>query len=447
MIANCKVKPFEVSQLARAVMCKRWSLPYMLGFIFICVSGFASPAYPQNKDINTIDSPADDDSVIGRSRPEYDAQGVPLGAFRVYPVLNASASYDDNVLRTNASPQSDSFVEIVSQLSLRSQWSRHYLGLSAAVMRYQYSKLSSEDRNEWQVVGDGRLDVVTGVGFSAAVQHTSTFELRTSRDQVGAAQPTPYQRSDVSLTFSYDPYRFGLQVVAEFERYHYDSTKLSPSFGGGLLNNDDRDRNVYSIHATAQYELSPGYAAFIRPTYEERIYDLQTGRASGRDSRGYKIDAGVNLLLSRLISGEAYGGYISQDLQGSSFADLSAIDYGAALSWYPSELVTVHLNASRTPNATTLAGASLSDERYLEVGIDHELLRNVIVQGALSYTDTQFEGNPRHDQDFTAQVGVRYFLNPYLTVNARITHTVRDSTDIERRYSDNAISISVSAYL
>jgi len=266
-------------------------------------------------------------------------------------------------------------------------------------------------------------------------------------DQIGAAEPTPYQRSDARFEFSYDPYRIGLQLGADFERYHYDSTKLSPSFGGGLLNNDDRNRNVYSIHATALYELSPGYAAFIRPTYEERIYDLQTRRASGRDSRGYKMDAGVKLLLSRLISGEAYAGYISQDLQGSSFADLSAIDYGAALSWYPSELITVHLDASRTPNATTIAGASLSDERYVGVGIDHELRRNVIVQGAVSYTDTQFEGNPRHDQDFTAQVGVRYFMNPYLTVNARITHTVRDSTEIRRRYAANVVSISVSAHL
>jgi hypothetical protein len=424
-------------------------LLFILGFMAMGVAGVASPASAQGADINPniSDSPADDDSVIGRSRPEYDAQGLPLGAFRIYPVLNATASYDDNVLRTNTSGQSDSFVEIGSQLSLRSQWSRHYLGLSAAVMRSQYSKLSSENKTTWQVAGNGRVDVVTGVGFSAAAQHASTFELRTSRDQIGAAEPTPYQRSDARFEFSYDPYRIGLQLGAEFERYHYDSTILLASSGGGVRNNNDRDRNVYSVHATALYEFSPGYAAFIRPTYEKRVYDLQIGRAAGRDSQGYRMDTGINLLLSRLVVGEAYVGYISEDLKGPGFADLSGIDYGAALRWYPSELITVHLNASRTPNATTIAGASLADDRYVEAGVDYELLRNVIVQADVAYTDTKLDGITRRDQDLSAQLGVRYLLNSTFRADARFTHTARASTEAGRGYTDNVFSITLSARL
>src|SRR5258706_9620544 len=276
---------------ARRLLC-------ILGFMAMCVAIFAPPAYAQSTDIisRDIDSPPDDDSVIGRSRPEYDAQGLPLGAFRAYPGLNVTASYDDNVLRTESDRQSDEFVEFGAELSLRSQWSRHYLGLNTAVMRYEYSKLSSESRTAWQIAGNGRLDIITGVGISAAVQHVATFEPRTSPDQIGAAEPTPYQRSDARVVFSYDPYRLGLQLAAEFQRFTFDSTELLPLFGGGQLDNHDRDRNVYAIQATARYELSPGYGAFIRPTYEKRAYDLKIGRASGRDSQGYKIDVGVNLL-------------------------------------------------------------------------------------------------------------------------------------------------------
>src|SRR5690348_11759208 len=47
--------------------------------------------------------------VLDRSRPEYDALGVPLGSFLLFPTFAAGLSYDDNILRTGSGALSDTF--------------------------------------------------------------------------------------------------------------------------------------------------------------------------------------------------------------------------------------------------------------------------------------------------------------------------------------------------
>jgi hypothetical protein len=414
-----------------------------------CVSGTLWPALAQTPlgTLGQIESPPEDDSVLGRSRPEYDPQGLPLGAFRAYPTLTLGAAYDDNVLRTPSDHQGDFVFEVSPTVNLRSEWVRHYFALRAGATHYRLPRLSSENRTEWDVAAGGRLDVFTGFNLTGAVSHNSTFEPRTSRDQAGAATPTPYTTSDARAAISYNPFRFGMQLGAAVRRYDYGHTELLPAFGGGERSNDDRNRDVYSMYTTALYEFSPGYGAFIRPSFEKRVYDMQTGRAAGRDSNGYRVDGGITLLLTRLVTGEAYLGYLQYDFEGPSFEDLSGIDYGAQLRWYPSELVTVHLNASRTPTATTLSGASVADDRFVEVGVDYELLRNVIVQGGLAYTNTQFDGISRQDEDFSARLGVAYLLNPYLAANFRVARTTRASSESGQGYIDNILSIALTGRL
>ena len=38
-----------------------------------------------------------DVGVLDRLRPAYDAKGIPIGGFRLFPQLEVSSAYDDNV--------------------------------------------------------------------------------------------------------------------------------------------------------------------------------------------------------------------------------------------------------------------------------------------------------------------------------------------------------------
>jgi hypothetical protein len=419
---------------------------FVLGIVVVCASSFIAPARAQDSGIvpDVIDTQPDEDSVLDRARPEYDAQGLPAGGFRLYPTLTVNGIYDDNVFRTATDTQSDYYLQVAPELNLRSQWSRHFLGLKLAAKQDLYARLASETRTDWTAAAAGRLDILTGTDLTGSVQHIATFEGRDSPDQVNAAEPTPMQETQARMVFAYNPYRVGVQLSAEYDRITFDSTKLN---GGGFLNNDDRNRDEYSTSLTALYEASAGYGIFLRSTYEKRVYDLQTARAFGRDSEGYRVDTGLDILLTHLIRGEVYAGYLRQDLQDPAFEDLSGIDYGAALRWFPSELVTVRLDASRTPSATTIAGASLSDNKKVALAVDYEFRRNVILQAGAGYNDTNFEGTARRDQTVSTMLGVRYLLSPYLTATAKLAHESRDSTLSGLSYADNTISLGMSFQL
>jgi hypothetical protein len=207
-----------------------WHLISVFGLALMCLMANVRPAHSQfsSQDLAEIESPIETESVLGRRRPEYDPIGVPLGAFRAFPTVSLNAAYDDNVLRSDANAQHDYFISMTPGVVLRSEWVRHYLTAGASATRYRYSRLSSENRTEWNAAIGGRLDILTGFNLTGAATYESTFEDRESRDQVGAAKPTPYSVSSARATLSYNPFRLGVQLGVEYQRYAYSNT---PSWG------------------------------------------------------------------------------------------------------------------------------------------------------------------------------------------------------------------------
>ncbi len=118
----------------------------------------------------------------------YDAKGLPLGGFRLFPTLGLDANYDDNVYRTQTGTKSDYYFLENPAFMLQSQWSRHELDLYAGYSAYQYSSRSSEDHNDWNVGGDGRLDVLRGIDLMGGASYAIEHEARTSPDQPGYAK-------------------------------------------------------------------------------------------------------------------------------------------------------------------------------------------------------------------------------------------------------------------
>src|SRR5262249_49567957 len=142
-----------------------------------------------------------------------------------------------------------------------------------------------------------------------------------------------------------------------------------------------------------------------------RAFDLQTDRNGyNRGSHGYSLDGGAEFRLTDLLKGEAYAGYIEQDFH-TPLPNVSGVDFGAKLTWYPDALYTVHLSAERRLTDTTILGASLSDDRVVNLGVDYELLRNLILQGGVSYASSRFVGAPRNDTVWGASLQAQYLIN------------------------------------
>lgn len=381
------------------------------------------------------------EGVMDRARPDYDAKGLPLGGFRLKPALDVGAYVDDNVYRTQSARKTDGYFTIAPSFDLKSQWSRHMVELAGGLTRYQYINLNTENRTDWNIGANGRLDIFRGSALSAGSSYAILHEPRYSPDQSGqAATPTQFSVFHNEASVTYQPYRFGITLGGTYERFVYHST---PLVGGGTLDNSDRNENSYTGNVRVSYRVGKGTEVFLRGSYDMRRFDKKIDRNGvNRDSHGYRADAGVKLFLTHLLEGEAFGGYSTQTFN-APLQSVNSFDFGARLNYYATELMTLHLTAARKLSDTTLAGASVSDDQSFGVSIDYELLRNLILQAGGGYTLSDYVGITRRDKYLEAHFNAKYLINRYLSADASYTYSQRHSNATGQDFTDNSVFLGL----
>lgn len=373
------------------------------------------------------------------------AIGVPLGGFRLFPTLEVGANYDDNVFRTQAGTKSDFYFEEKPGFELLSQWGRHQLNLHASLDAYQYSSLGSESHNDWNVGGDGRLDILRGSSLSGGGDYSILHEQRTSPDQPGFAKsPTRYALTEANAAFEYHPYHFGFILGGTFARYSYDPTKL---IGLPSLNNTDRDRDEFVGFVKGSYEFSPGYAMFVQGNLRTVQYDLALDRTGvQRDNNGFSVNAGLDMLVTNLVKGQIFVGYLNQNYH-APLTDISGFNFGANVDWSATPLWTFHLTASRTLNGTTVANASAEDNQRVALAVDYSILRSVMIRGHVGYNDAVFNGSPREDRYTDAGLEVNYDMNSFTSANLGYNFQNRESTIPGQNFDDNVVTLGLNFHL
>jgi hypothetical protein len=113
------------------------------------------------------------------------------------------------------------------------------------------------------------------------------------------------------------------------------------------------------------------------------------------------------------------------------------------------QLTTLSFNANR--NAAD-QGATTNDpyiESRVGAGVDHELLRNLILSAGIQRGTRDYKTIDRSD-DFTyAALGARYILNRRVALSANYRHDAVDSSGVNRyrNYDVNTFSLGLSLRL
>jgi hypothetical protein len=407
------------------------------------VSPYAAAQVPkQNPVTEQLESGAllEGEGVMDRTRPEYNAAGIPVGGFRLYPTLAAGFSADDNIYRaTNAT--SDTFWTLSPRLDLRSGWMNDSLQLYAQLDHYAYDDHDAESHTNWIVGSAGKVGIAQGSYLSGDAYYYDTHESRISPDISEAAlSPTRYRQAHADTTGLVTFNRLSLSATFDYDRYDFDDTKL---ISGGFIDNGDRDRNVYEATGKASYELAPNQAIFAQFSYDKRDFDRLLDRnGEDRTSDGYRIDAGAAMMVTPLVQATAYVGYLQQNYV-APLKDASGLDFNAQIDWFTTQLLTVHFTASRTLDDTIVAGASSVDVRAVGASADYELLRNVILRPHIGYSDNKFDGISRDDKITSAGLEGRYLMNEYLSAYAGYEYQHRATDAVGRKFNDNLFTIGL----
>jgi hypothetical protein len=115
------------------------------------------------------------------------------------------------------------------------------------------------------------------------------------------------------------------------------------------------------------------------------------------------------------------------------------------LTWRPTRLLDVHFNAEQLVTETAVTSSVGVLANAVQLGVDYELLRNVILSAAGGYETDRFFGQQRKDRVTTTAANVKYLLNRYAAISVFHQYTNRNSDIPTFSYDKHQVGINVTA--
>ena len=372
------------------------------------------------------------DTVVNRSRPELRPLGITAGSFLAYPEFGLTGKVNDNIFATKHRAQED-FITIYSPgLSVKSNWNNHALNAKASANIGRYQDFDTEDYEDYEISGDGQYNVTTDIDLDAGVT-TGRYHLpRFSPDDNFGLEPTVYTKDDLFVRYGHKRGKYNFTLKVSFHREDYDDVPGLINGAPTIIDQDYRDMDERVVQLRGAYEYLSGSNVYFRLKKKRRDYEnSQRDIFIDRSSDGHEIVVGSKFALNEMITGDIFAGVSQQDYSHPQ-DDIKEPVLGANLDWSITTLTTIGLNLDHVlwpTNATFFVGYTSTSA---DITIDHELLRNLILNAGITWTENSYIGIDRANREdslFEVKTGVRYMANRHFSVTGEYIHQQRDSTD------------------
>jgi hypothetical protein len=365
-----------------------------------------------------------ENTVADRARPGLDADGMPLGGFRLFPAVGLGLVHNDNVFATKEMQQSDTAALLQPELRLTSESSRHRAAIGAEADFARYSDFDGEDYDDFDIYAEGGLEIGNG-RLEAELRHSDKHEERTSADDARGIEPTEFTLDKIAGSYTWKPGRWIAKVDGGYRKFEFDDTATLTA----PISNADRDRNASELGLRLAREMSPNYALYAEVKAKQIEYDQKFDRNGfERSSDGFSAVVGALLDFSGQTFGEVFAGYLRQDYDDARFGTADGPTFGGKVTWNVTGLTTLIFSGRRGIDSTTIVGASGIETTEFGFRADHELLRSLVLNLELSLGNEDFEGIDRDDDVKSLLLGGKYFMNRYLNLEFGYLYRDRDTS-------------------
>jgi len=384
-------------------------------------------------------------TVTQRPRPELDPLGLHLGNFFWFPRAELDEMYNSNIFATPRPTISDFITVLQPSFDLLSSFPRNALNLHGGAAAQLYASHPDQNTQDGYIGTDGQLDITAGSAIYGSAQAAHLHVPRTSTDSPGnAAQPLTYWNYTANAGYRQTGLRVGYQADVAVQNTQYNAV---PLVGGGISPQSPSDTIISQAALRGSYELVPDYLSYIRVSGSLTDYPHTFPGGVRFNSTGYRADLGLQILPRRLLSGEIYAGYLTQNYVATGLGSISGADAGGRLVYNITQLTTATFAGLRTvvPSNPTIGTAGTSYLATTVTGkVDHELLRNLLLNATVGYENDSFLGITRTDNVLSAGTGFKYLLNRNLYLGGSYAYQQRDSTAAGSSYAQSLLMVRVS---
>lgn len=374
--------------------------------------------------------PIPNDTVAERTRQELDPAGVRAGAFKLYPSLKLGLIGDDNIYADANDRVSDAIRVVTPRIDVRSDWSRHEFRLRLSARLGRYSSNPTENFDDLDANLTGRVSISRASDLALNARVESLHQDRDSPDDQDGLTPTEFDRSTLAAEFTRNSGRFAVKLDVTAGKLDYDDVASLD----GHINHDDRDRSSGELGFSVGYFLSPSTTIHLDGSYKSIDYDSDVDdNGFKRDSSGGRIAIGAEFDLTSLTSLNAQIGLRRRGFDDPRLEDVRSLWFDGRLIHRLSGLTTLSASASREFRETTFASSPGYFATRYGAGVDHELLRNLVLKLHVLRQDEVYETISRHDDVVSTRFEANYMLNRNFDI--LLNYQVRDR-DVDERFSD-----------
>jgi hypothetical protein len=308
----------------------------------------------------------------------------------------------------------------------------------------QYFKNSEYDWTDWDIGGYGRYDFNAVTNAEARYRHyrdhLDVFSIDVQ--SAGITRPVPYDSDEFQLNGTTQFGRVGLLGTVLHRTYRFQDVVI-----GGVPNRvslNDFDTTIGAVGTS--YAFAAGRYVNVIFRVQDIAYQKQESRA--RDSFTWEVLGGFTYDFDGVWQGRIAFGWRERSYQDSQIRTFRGPAVEGQLTWAPTLLTTVRFNISRTIEESIRRDTVSYNRTAGGMGVDHELLRNVILSGDIraDYREYQSPDQTALDAVFTA--GARYLINRNLQLVGTYAYSRRlEATNGLTEYNRNLFQVRLRVAL
>jgi hypothetical protein len=370
----------------------------------------------------------------------YAAQGLPAGAFRLYPSLEIGSVVSSNPRLVSAGAKPDIGLRLKPQLRFESNWVRHSLTGSASLEAQQFVDNKDIKSITGSVQGALRLDVRrttrSDIDWNYSAISTGIEDSELPATATGARlDHTLGVAASVTHDFGGIEGRLRFSVA----RNLFGDVDLS---GGGKEDNEDRNYTQLSFAARAGLRNGAMVQPYGEIAYEPRVHDNKLDRNGvARNSQGLRLSAGVTIADDPIWSGDIAANLELRDYTDDSLATALVPGLVADVTWQPTDLTRFEFNAGASLSETVAAGSSATKTWTAGVTATLALRENLDLSAGIRAELERSSG--QSTLTTTGTLGMSWTLNPSLVLGASYEGTFVNGATSGDDYTDHRLLTSI----
>jgi len=411
-------------------------------FLYLCVVQFVFAYDRVNRTLNYAAEQKRADAIA--------PLGIAFSGVELFPFMGIGEEYNDNIFSSELLVVDDFITHLSPGFNLQTNWNRHYLALKVNTDLAFYAQYSKQNYQDVTVDFDSRLDVLNDSALHFSIFFGSLHEDRQSVEQQGGIEPTTYTVLDIDTFYEHTFNRFSVIGAFDVARWDYDNVEL---ITGAIRNNQDRNRWDYIPSMRFAYEVHPQLTTFFDVRYTNIDYD-QTQDRNGfeRSSQGVGAVLGLDFDVTGLITGDMALGYQYRTYKDPELENISSPVGWFSLDWSVTPLMTVHSRISQTIGETIQRDVSGANITSVNLGIEHELLRSLLLKLDGGYSFMKYQGfdashfdDDRTEHRYFVAVGGKYTFSRYFYMDLTYRYNTRNSNRPLNDYDQNSVFLDFVA--